>query len=114
MVAESLLGTLDTMAELDLVHAQARLSIDYRMSAPHFNQEGRLVLRDARHPLLEALFRGDPADRRRRREPVDLPPLRPRRSRARPPSRCRRRRISRGLPSRRRTGVAPSRRAHGP
>ena len=55
------LGTLETLAELDLVHAQARLSNDYRMSPPHFNQEGRLVLRAARHPLLEALFRGDPA-----------------------------------------------------
>jgi len=61
MVSESLLGTLETMSELDLVHAQARLSNDYRMSPPHFNQEGRLMLRTARHPLLEALFRGDPA-----------------------------------------------------
>ena len=61
MVSESLLGTLETMAELDLIHAQARLSIDYRMTAPRFNQEGRLVLRAARHPLLEALFQGDPA-----------------------------------------------------
>ena len=69
MVAESLLGTLDTMAELDLIHARARLSIDYRMSAPHFNQEGRLVLRAARHPLLEALFRSDPA--------IVAPPSRP-------------------------------------
>jgi DNA mismatch repair protein MutS2 len=49
------------MAELDLVHARARLAIDYRMTAPRFNDEGRLVLRGARHPLLEALFRGDPA-----------------------------------------------------
>ena len=61
MVSESLLGTLETMAEIDRVHAQARLSIDYRMTAPRFNQEGRLVLRAARHPLLEALFQGDPA-----------------------------------------------------
>ena len=75
MVAESLLGTLETLAELDLVHVQARLSNDYRMSAPHLNQEGRLVLRAARHPLLEALFRGDPAvlsapPRNRRRRPI--------------------------------------------
>jgi DNA mismatch repair protein MutS2 len=60
-VAESLLGTLETMAELDLIHARARLAVDYRMTAPRINQEGRLVLRAARHPLLEALFRGDPA-----------------------------------------------------
>ena len=69
MVADALLGTLDTMAELDLIHARARFSIDYRMSAPHFNQEGRLVLRNARHPLLEALFRSDPA--------IVAPPPRP-------------------------------------
>ena len=61
LVSESLLGTLETMAEIDRIHAQARLSVDYRMTAPRFNQEGRLVLRAARHPLLEALFRGDPA-----------------------------------------------------
>ena len=60
MAAESLLRTLDAMADLDLIHARARLSIEYRMSAPHFNEEGRLVLRGARHPLLEALFRSDP------------------------------------------------------
>ncbi|MFI5458128.1 MAG: endonuclease MutS2 [Isosphaerales bacterium] len=61
IVSDSLLGTLETLTELDLTHAQARLSIDYRMSAPHFNDEGKLVLRGARHPLLEALFKGDPA-----------------------------------------------------
>ena len=60
-VSESLLGTLETMADLDLVFAKARLSIDYRMTTPQLNDEGRLVLRGARHPLLEALFRGDPA-----------------------------------------------------
>jgi len=59
LVSDSLLGTLDTLTELDLTHAQARLSVDYRMSAPHFNDEGKLVLRGARHPLLEALFTGD-------------------------------------------------------
>ena len=57
------------------------LSIDYRMSAPHFNQEGRLVLRSARHPLLEALFRSDPA--------IVVPPSRPRpRSPSRSPRRA--------------------------
>jgi DNA mismatch repair protein MutS2 len=61
MVADSLLGTLAVMAKLDLIHAQARLSVDYRMTAPDMNSEGRLVLRQARHPLLEALLRKDPA-----------------------------------------------------
>ena len=60
-VADSLLGSLETLAELDLIFARGRYSLDYRMSPPDFNQEGRLVLRGARHPLLEALFRGEPA-----------------------------------------------------
>ncbi|MFO0890470.1 MAG: DNA strand exchange inhibitor protein [Isosphaeraceae bacterium] len=60
-VADSLLGTLSVMARLDLVFAQGRYSLDYRMSAPDMNSEGRLALRQARHPLLEAILRKDPA-----------------------------------------------------
>ena len=60
-VADSLLGTLETLAELDLIYARARYSLDYRMTPPDLNQEGKLVLRGARHPLLEALFQGEPA-----------------------------------------------------
>ena len=60
-VAESLLGTLETCADLDLIHARGRYSLDYRMTPPDFNDEGKLALRGARHPLLEALFRKDPA-----------------------------------------------------
>ncbi len=60
-MADSLLATLETMAELDLIFARGRFSLDYKMTAPHFNLEGSLVLRAARHPLLEAIFRSDPA-----------------------------------------------------
>ncbi|HMB04580.1 MAG TPA: DNA strand exchange inhibitor protein [Isosphaeraceae bacterium] len=60
-VADSLLASLEALAELDLIFARARYSLDYRMSPPDFNREGRLVLRGARHPLLEALFRDEPA-----------------------------------------------------
>lgn len=60
MVAEPLLRTLAIMGELDLIHARARFSMDYRMLAPDLNVEGRLVLRRARHPLLEAILRKDP------------------------------------------------------
>jgi DNA mismatch repair protein MutS2 len=56
-VADSLLGTLETLAELDLIFARGRYSLDFRLSPPHFNLEGKLNLRGARHPLLEALFR---------------------------------------------------------
>jgi DNA mismatch repair protein MutS2 len=61
MVADSLLQTLEIMAGLDLIHARARFSQDYRMAAPDMNTEGRLVLRQARHPLLEAINLKDPA-----------------------------------------------------
>jgi len=60
-VATPLLMSLETLAELDLIHARGRYSLDYRMSPPDLNTEGKLALRGARHPLLEALFRGDPA-----------------------------------------------------
>jgi DNA mismatch repair protein MutS2 len=61
IVAEPLLATLETIAQVDLVTAQARLSVDYRMTPPHLDDAGVLVLRGARHPLLEALFAGEPA-----------------------------------------------------
>jgi DNA mismatch repair protein MutS2 len=70
-VAETLLGSLETLAELDLVYARGRYSIDYRLSPPDFNQEGKLHLRGARHPLLEALFR---AEKQRITHPVGSAP----------------------------------------
>jgi DNA mismatch repair protein MutS2 len=48
---------IDVMAQLDLVFAKARFSRDYKMFAPDLNTEGKLWLRQARHPLLEHLFR---------------------------------------------------------
>src|SRR4029079_13511280 len=47
----------DIMARLDLITAKARYSLDYNLYAPEINTEGRLWLRQARHPLLEYLFR---------------------------------------------------------
>jgi DNA mismatch repair protein MutS2 len=58
-VGESLLATLETVAELDLLHAQGRYSLDFRMSPPDLNEQGRIALRGARHPLLLALFRDE-------------------------------------------------------
>ncbi|HEU5116068.1 MAG TPA: DNA strand exchange inhibitor protein, partial [Isosphaeraceae bacterium] len=56
-VADSLLATQETLAHLDLIHAQGRYSLDYRMSPPDLNEQGRIVLRGARHPILEHLVR---------------------------------------------------------
>src|SRR5437764_660619 len=56
-VARPLTFAIDIMARADLVTAKARYSLDYNMYAPEINTEGRLWLRQARHPLLEYLFR---------------------------------------------------------
>jgi DNA mismatch repair protein MutS2 len=56
-VARPLQIALDILARLDLICAKARYSLDYRMSPPDLNTEGRLWLRQARHPLLLYLFR---------------------------------------------------------
>ena len=39
-VAESLLGSLETLAELDLIYARGRYSLDYRMTPPDLNDRG--------------------------------------------------------------------------
>lgn len=56
-VAKPLVYALEVMAKLDLITAKARYARDYDMYPPDINTEGRLWLRNARHPLLEALFR---------------------------------------------------------
>jgi DNA mismatch repair protein MutS2 len=59
--ARSITAALEVMARLDLITAKARYSLDYRMTEPDMNDEGKLWLRSARHPLLEHLFRLPPA-----------------------------------------------------
>jgi DNA mismatch repair protein MutS2 len=56
-VARPLTFAIDLMARLDLITAKARFSRDYNMYGPDLNTEGRLWLRQARHPVLEHLFR---------------------------------------------------------
>lgn len=58
-VADALLGTLETLAELDLIFARGRYSLDYGHTPPDLNGESKLHLRGARHPLLEAMFRAE-------------------------------------------------------
>ncbi|HEV3081319.1 MAG TPA: DNA strand exchange inhibitor protein [Gemmataceae bacterium] len=62
-VARPLGHSIEVMAQLDLITAKARFSRDYQMFAPDINSEGRLWLRQARHPLLEYLFRRQAAGR---------------------------------------------------
>ncbi|MBY0458113.1 MAG: DNA strand exchange inhibitor protein [Gemmataceae bacterium] len=56
-VSKPLIYALEVIAKLDLITARARYARDYNMWPPDVNTEGRLWLRQARHPLLEALFR---------------------------------------------------------
>ena len=50
-------GAVSAIAQADLVACKARFSRDFAMSAPEINGEGKLWLRQARHPLLESMFR---------------------------------------------------------
>lgn len=59
-VARPLTYALDVIAQLDLITAKARYSRDYDMWAPDLNTDGRLWLRQARHPILAHLFRDGP------------------------------------------------------
>jgi DNA mismatch repair protein MutS2 len=56
-VAKPLQVAIELLAQLDLIQAKARYSLDYQMAPPRLNQENRLWLRSARHPLLLHLFR---------------------------------------------------------
>lgn len=56
-VARPLSYAIDAMARLDYVTAKAKMSRDYQMSAPELTTDGRLWLRQARHPLLEFFVR---------------------------------------------------------
>jgi DNA mismatch repair protein MutS2 len=73
-VAKPLTIAVDVMARLDLVTAKAKFSRDYGMFAPDLNGDGRLWLRQARHPLLEHLFRsgGGPAGETNEVVPIDV------------------------------------------
>jgi DNA mismatch repair protein MutS2 len=56
-VARPLCFAIDLMAHLDFVTAKARMSRAFAMTPPALNTDGKLWLRQARHPLLEHLFR---------------------------------------------------------
>jgi DNA mismatch repair protein MutS2 len=57
-VSKPLTFAVEILAKLDLVTAKARFARDFAMYAPEVNTDGQLWLRQARHPLLEHLFRG--------------------------------------------------------
>lgn len=50
---DSLSINLDLLAQLDFIFAKAALSRHYKCSEPIFNQNGRIHIKDGRHPLLD-------------------------------------------------------------
>jgi DNA mismatch repair protein MutS2 len=76
-VARPLSYSIDLMARLDFLTAKARFSRDYQMDAPDINTEGRLWLRQARHPLLEHLFRNEAGSRQGTADNQELKPSSP-------------------------------------
>jgi DNA mismatch repair protein MutS2 len=53
--ADSISHTLAIMAELELIFAKARFAVEFDCVIPHFGE--RLLLKQARHPLLEDVLR---------------------------------------------------------
>ncbi len=52
-------GSLEVVAQLDLVNASARLAEDWRLARPAFDPAGRVRLRGARHPLVQGCVPND-------------------------------------------------------
>jgi len=50
---------LEILTEIDVINAGARFSLEYSCREPGLNNEGRIILKGARHPLLIEAMRGD-------------------------------------------------------
>jgi len=50
---EEILTNLETLVQLDFIFARAALAMDMNATEPIFNEEGRIHLRKARHPLID-------------------------------------------------------------
>jgi len=72
--ADSIRQTLVTMGELELIFAKGRFALEFDCSIPRFGE--RLLLQDARHPLLEDVLRR----RHQKAVPVSLELTRERRT----------------------------------
>ena len=49
---EGLEETFATLAQLDLIAASARLADEWKLSKPNFNDQGKVNLQEAKHPLI--------------------------------------------------------------
>ncbi len=67
---ESIRETLAAMAVLELIFAKARFAAEFDCTIPRFAE--RLLLRDARHPLLQDVLRRHPRPTRKEPVPISL------------------------------------------
>jgi DNA mismatch repair protein MutS2 len=72
-VSRPLSFAIDIIGRLDFITAKARFSLAFNMSAPDIADDGQLWLRQARHPLLEHLFRHEHAAISKPGEPTAPP-----------------------------------------
>jgi len=54
-IAEQLESNISIFAKLDFIFAKAKLSVDYNCVCPKLESDGKIVLKKARHPLLDKL-----------------------------------------------------------
>ena len=59
---DSLVAASEYIGEMDFIRAKALVALDMRAGLPVISQEGSLMLRSARHPLLEASLRREGKD----------------------------------------------------
>lgn len=52
--------TAGALAQLDVLASFAQVSVKYRYTRPLINLSGKIVLKDSRHPVVEALLNGAP------------------------------------------------------
>jgi len=54
LILPQLNANMSIMAKLDFIFAKARLADDYNCMCPKINQDGRIIIKKGRHPLLDA------------------------------------------------------------
>ncbi len=57
--AEAIAESYGLLGQLDFYHAAALFSLDLRAAPPRLNTDGRIVLRNARHPILQLSDQGE-------------------------------------------------------
>ena len=51
--ADAIIGSYQTLVELDFIFAKARLAYKMKATEPQLTDDGRVYLKNARHPLLD-------------------------------------------------------------